>query len=57
MTAHDFNNWRSRHGLNKSQAAEVLGIGINTVTKYCRSGGPKWLGLACFGYSVKVGLS
>ena len=57
MTANEFAAWMARHGLNKGQAAEVLGIGKNTVTKYCRSGGPKWLGLACFGYSVKAGLS
>ena len=47
MTVEAFNRWIADRNISKLEAARQLGLNKNTVTKYCREGGPLWLGLAC----------
>ncbi|PRA30300.1 DUF2442 domain-containing protein [Pseudomonas poae] len=47
-----FIGWRARTGLNLSQAAEALGVGTRSITRYSngREAVPRTLALACLGW-------
>lgn len=47
-----FIGWRARNGLNLSQAAEALGVGTRSITRYSngREAVPRTLALACLGW-------
>lgn len=47
-----FISWRSRTGLNLSQAAQALGVGTRSITRYSngREAVPRTLALACLGW-------
>jgi transcriptional regulator with XRE-family HTH domain len=48
MTADDFIAWRNRLGLNRTQAAEVLGLGRNQPQRYEEGQPiPLYIALAC----------
>ncbi|NMX72635.1 DUF2442 domain-containing protein [Pseudomonas sp. WS 5532] len=47
-----FIGWRARNGLNLTQAAEALGVGTRSITRYSngREAVPRTLALACLGW-------
>ena len=47
MTADQFARWIADRQISNREAARQLGLNKDTVTRYCRDGGPLWLGLAC----------
>jgi predicted site-specific integrase-resolvase len=47
MTAKSFCEWLSAMGISGAQAAHLLGVNANTITRYRRSGAPKAVALAC----------
>lgn len=47
MTADSFDAWLRAMKINGAEAAQLLGVQPNTITRYRRKGGPRMLGLAC----------
>ena len=49
MTADEFREWRLRLGLNRTQAAEALGLGRNQPQRYEEGSVdiPRYIALAC----------
>lgn len=47
MTGLDFKNWTAHMDISNRQAALLLGLSRDTVTKYAREGAPRHIGLAC----------
>jgi transcriptional regulator with XRE-family HTH domain len=47
MTASDFTAWLSAMNITAAEAARLLGVTPNTITRYKRKGGPVMLRLAC----------
>ena len=57
MTADQFRQWRERHGLSRTGAAETLGLGRNQPERYEDKGQPipKYIALACA--AIDAGIS
>jgi hypothetical protein len=47
MTATEFNAWLSAMKITAAEAARLLAVSPNTVTRYRRKGGDRMLALAC----------
>lgn len=47
MTADEFKEWLEAMQVSGAEAARLLGVQPNTITRYRRKGGPKMLALAC----------
>lgn len=47
MKAAAFRAWLDAMKISGSEAARLLGVNPNTITRYRREGGPKMLALAC----------
>lgn len=47
MTAVDFRNWLAAMKISGAEAARLLDVKPNTITRYRRNGAPKAVGLAC----------
>lgn len=55
MTASQFNDWLSAMEVSGAQAARLLGVNVNTITRYKREGGSQMLGLACAALYHRIG--
>jgi ActR/RegA family two-component response regulator len=47
MTAEAFQRWLAEMRISASEAARLLGVHPNTITKYKAKGGPRIVALAC----------
>lgn len=47
MTANEFCDWLKAMKISGAQAARLLGVNVNTITRYKREGAPQTVGLAC----------
>jgi hypothetical protein len=47
MTADQFCQWLAAMKISGAEAARLLGVNVNTITRYKRSGGDRMLALAC----------
>ncbi|MBC2779110.1 helix-turn-helix domain-containing protein [Parasphingopyxis marina] len=47
MTGEEFTAWLAHMKLSKIAAADLLGIGRNTVAHYEKKGAPAYIGYAC----------
>lgn len=47
MTANDFCAWLKAMKISGAEAARLLGVTANTITRYRREGAPQTVGLAC----------
>lgn len=54
MTGSDFIAWMAHLSLNNQEAAKVLEIGRNTVTRYRKDGAPRHIGLACSAIAMNL---
>jgi hypothetical protein len=47
MTAEEFNSWLKAMHISGAEAARLLDVNVNTITRYKREGAPQTVGLAC----------
>lgn len=47
MPADRFNEWLKAMKISGAQAARLLGVNVNTITRYKKEGAPQTVGLAC----------
>lgn len=47
MTADAFEDWRKAMKISGAEAARLLGVTANTITRYKTEGAPKAVALAC----------
>jgi transcriptional regulator with XRE-family HTH domain len=55
MTAEEFNSWLKAMKISGAEAARLLGVNVNTITRYKKSGAPKSVGLACAALYHRLG--
>ena len=56
MTANEFREWLTNMKFSGAQAARLLGINANTITRYKRQGAPETVRLACSALTWKTDL-
>jgi hypothetical protein len=56
MTANEFCEWLKAMKISGAEAARLLSVNVNTITRYRRSGGPKMLSLACAALFHRLGV-
>ena len=47
MTANEFCEWLRAMRISGAEAARLLNVNVNTITRYKRDGAPHAIGLAC----------
>lgn len=47
MTAKEFQDWLRAMKISGAEAARLLGVNANTITRYKREGAPQTVSLAC----------
>ena len=47
MTANEFTAWLKAMNISGAEAARLLCVNVNTITRYKREGAPQTVGLAC----------
>ena len=47
MTANEFSAWLKAMKISGAEAARLLGVNVNTITRYKRDGAPQTVALAC----------
>jgi DNA-binding transcriptional regulator YiaG len=55
MTNTEFNEWLKAMRVSGAEAARLLGVNVNTVSRYKRNGAPKSVGLACAALFHRLG--
>jgi transcriptional regulator with XRE-family HTH domain len=47
MTANEFCTWLKAMKITGAEAARLLGVNVNTITRYKKEGAPQTVSLAC----------
>jgi hypothetical protein len=55
MTPNEFNAWLAAMKISGAEAARLLGVTPNTITRYRRAGAPRSVGLACAALFHRLG--
>jgi DNA-binding transcriptional regulator YiaG len=55
MSADEFKEWLKTMKISGAKAARLLGVHVNTVTKYKRRGAPDHVALACTALYHRLG--
>lgn len=55
MTSSDFCEWLKAMKISGAEAARLLGVNVNTITRYKREGAPQTVGLACAALYHRLG--
>ena len=55
MTASEFQAWLNAMKISGAEAARLLGVTKNTITRYRQSGAPRVVGLACSALYHRIG--